>query len=80
MRYTVQKAPHVGGDPIPEDEPCIVIRAQDVLAPAMLHKYIMVYSDLEDAQPEVIEELNDHLHKLLRWQMENGDRLKVADR
>lgn len=78
-RFTVQKAPHVGGNQIPDDEPCIVIRAQDVLAPSMMHKYIMVYSELEDASPEVIERLNDHFHALLRWQVENGDKVKVAD-
>ena len=34
-RYAVQKAPGIGGAPIPDDEPCIVIRAQDRLALAV---------------------------------------------
>lgn len=78
-RFIVQKAPHVGGEPIPEDEPCIVIRAQDVLAPLFMHNYILKYSELEDASQPVIDRCNEHLHALLRWQMENGDKLKVAD-
>ena len=80
QRYTAQKRPGIGGPPIPDDEPFLVIRAQDVLAPLFLHNYIVKYSELEGAQSEVIEELHDHLHELLRWQMENGDKVKVADR
>jgi hypothetical protein len=42
-RYLVRKAPHVGGRPIPEDEPLLVVRAQDHLCLPTLDFYIDRY-------------------------------------
>lgn len=80
MRYQVQKAPGVPGDPIPDDEPCLVIRAQDTLAPIMLQWYIDLYCTFETAQDEVREELLDHLRTLLTWQVDHAEKVKLADR
>lgn len=80
MRYFVEKADGISGPPIPPDEPCIVIRGQDLLAPTTLQRYIDTYSEFDDAQEEVIEELRDHLAILLEWQMDNADKIKLADR
>lgn len=77
-RYVVEKAPGVDGAPIPEDEPCLVIRAQDVLAVRMMRLYIDFYTLLDDHQEDVVEELNDHLDRLVYWQLEHPT--KTADR
>jgi hypothetical protein len=80
MRYQVQKAPGIDGLPIPEDEPCLVVRAQDMLAPIMLQWYIDLYSTFEDSQDEVRTELQDHLRRVLAWQVDHADKVKLADR
>lgn len=79
-RYIVTKAPGVGGDPIPEDEPVLVIRAQDVISEPMLQKYIREYADLRNPDPQVTAELQEHLTALVRWQDRHPERMKVADR
>ena len=79
-RYQVRKSPHVGGDPIPEDEPCLVIRAQDLLAPATLSDYIARYRRLPSYSPVVVHDLLAHLEQLVIWQEDHPDRVKVADR
>lgn len=77
-RYLVRKAPGVDGPPIPEDEPCLVIRAQDVLAVRMMRLYVDMYTLLGDYDEQVVEELNDHLDRLVEWSMEHST--KTADR
>lgn len=86
-RYIVTKAPGVDGPPIPDDEPCLVIRAQDVLAVPMLNKYIGLYVDmltmqgLTDVQLSahpVLQDLLIHQTILREWQAKNF--VKVADR
>lgn len=79
-RYLVQKAPGVDGDPIPEGEPVLVIRAQDVLAPLMLAHYISTYSDSKTSDPAVIHDLCRHWEALIAWRKINQDKIKVADR
>lgn len=79
-RYVVRKADGIGGDPIPEDEPVLVIRAQDVLAEEMMQFYIGSYYDLEGKDPAVEAELREHLADLRRWRTEHADRIKVPDR
>lgn len=91
-RYIVQKAEGVGGDPIPADEPCLVIRAQDHLAPFVMQFYIDEYekragqATVPGAGPgagpdqAVIAELREHLERLLDWQEANADKVKWADR
>ena len=79
-RYIVRKADGVPGDPIPEDEPCCVIRGQDVLAMETLGYYLSRYQLLPAADPQVISELQDHYNRIDRWQREHPDKLKVADR
>jgi hypothetical protein len=78
-RYLVQKAEGVTGNPIPEDEPCIVIRGQDRLALTMLDSYITYYSKYCPAPDKaVVAELWDHRRTLVEWQTEH--RPKWADR
>ena len=79
-RYQVRKSPHVGGDPIPEDEPCLVIRAQDMLAPAALAWYIERYEALDHPDPGVIEDLLATAAELERWRSEHPFSIKRADR
>ena len=52
-RYVVRKAEGIGGNPIPDDEPCFVVRGQDVLAPALLGEYILRYREVPGYDPEV---------------------------
>lgn len=77
-RYVVRKADGIGGKPIPEDEPCIVIRGQDVLARDMIDHYIAVYGNTGNADPEVLHELRQHRDAIVDWQDEHPP--KWADR
>lgn len=77
-RYVVRKADGVDGPPIPEDEPCLVIRAQDQLAARMMRLYIDMYTLLDDHGDDVVDEMNDHLDRLIEWQLTNP--VKTADR
>lgn len=78
-RYIVQKAPGVEGDPIPEDEPCLVIRAQDILAVPMLQTYL-AFLTVGYYDAKVYEELEAHLDALMDWQSDNISKVKWVDR
>ena len=81
-RYVVQKAPGVGGNPIPEDEPCIVIRAQDKLALSTIDHYLALWRALSSVapgfDPQVLDELEQHRDAIEEWQREHP--VKFADR
>lgn len=77
-RYIVTKAPGVGGLPIPDDEPVLVIRAQDVLALPMINIYMAFYAELDGADLGILIDLGIHKATLLEWQNEHGT--KVPDR
>ena len=83
-RYVIQKAPGIGGDPIPEDEPCIVVRAQDRLALSVIDYYLAAYRGLEatlglgPTAGEVLEELEQHRNAIEAWQRNHPT--KYADR
>jgi arylsulfatase A-like enzyme len=77
-RYVVQKAPGIDGPPIPDDEPVLVIRAQDVLAARMMRLYIDFYTLLDDHGDDVVDEMNEHLDALIEWQLDHP--VKTADR
>lgn len=79
-RYIVEKNPEVGGSSIPEDEPCIVIRGQDILAIPMLKLYIEFYKVSDHVDYMVIKELYEHLGRLNAWQEYNAGIIKWADR
>lgn len=78
-RYIVTKAPGTPGLPIPEDEPCLVIRAQDVLALAMMREYIRRATEI-GVSPEVMSELYGHEYRLETWRAENPSKIKLPDR
>lgn len=78
-RYVVQKAEGVGGNPIPEDEPCIVIRAQDKLALDMIEHYLDRYGCDANPYDERIEtDLRQHREAIVAWQTNHPP--KWADR
>lgn len=79
-RYVVTKADGVGGKPILEDEPCLVIRAQDYLALAVMGFYIAEYAELSDATSQVLGDLVDHWDALRVWRLVNVSAIKVAGR
>lgn len=81
-RYRVTKAPHVGGPPIPDDEPCLVIRAQDPLAAYVLNAYLTAYRARYGAKRDlgVDRDLQAHADTLNAWQAAHPDRVKMADR
>ena len=80
-RYVVQKRDGISGNPIPEDEPCIVIRGQDFLAPRMIDFYIREYLDgSTDVDTNVVVELLEHRRRVESWQSINWDKVKWADR
>lgn len=79
-RYQVTKREGIDGPPIPDDEPYLVIRAQDTLADFILGTYIDRYLSVygEVADPQVIQELKEHRKNLRQWQAVN--KTKMADR
>lgn len=79
-RYLIQKAPGVEGPPIPSDEPCLVIRGQDMLAPLMMSTYIERYKAMPGHDATVISELLSHLEQLILWQEAHPEKVKRADR
>lgn len=81
-RYVVSKAEGIGGSPIGEDEPCLVIRGQDRLAPFMIQAYIDHYKAMRGqvADPQVEVDLAEHKRELMAWQARNYEKVKWADR
>ena len=80
-RYVVQKAPGIGGNPIPEDEPCIVVRAQDQLAIAVIDHYLAIYRAIlthGGGDQRVLDELELHRDAIEVWQRHHPT--KIADR
>lgn len=81
-RYRVEKREGVKGPAIPDDEPYMVIRAQDKLAVIMMDTYLAAYDSLPAGarDPRVIDELLTHRADLVAWQEANRGRCKYADR
>lgn len=64
-----------GGKPIPEDEPCFVIRAQDMFAPVAVACYALAVKNSVSA--EMREEIIDHIDRIDEWQVKHG--VKIPD-
>jgi hypothetical protein len=88
-RYIVSKAPHVGGPPIPGDEPALVVRGHDHLCLPTIDFYIDQYTKhLRKLDPgtaalaahEVLDELILHRRDILAFQARPGQLIKWADR
>jgi hypothetical protein len=77
-RYRVSKNYGIGGPPIENDEPILVVRAQDVLAPFIMLTYITKYKELVGFNNEIVTELQEHLGEIIKWQLDHP--VKVADR
>jgi hypothetical protein len=77
-RYVVRKADGIPGDPIPDDEPLLVVRGQDVLARRILRWYIEQYEAFRHPDPQVLYELRQHEAVLREWQETHPT--KMADR
>jgi hypothetical protein len=75
FKYTVTR--NDGGKPIPSDEPCLVIRAQDAFALPILQMYIN--HTLDAVSPALTNELLAHRERIRRWQEEHRDRVKLPD-
>lgn len=72
MKYIVTRS---DGTPIPDDEPCFVIRAQDAFAVKAIQEYINLTLDV--VSNEMIVELLAHRETVRRWQHKN--RIKIPD-
>lgn len=74
MKYIVSRT---DGTPIPEDEPCFVVRAKDVFAVAVLR----YYRDLtEDAAPqELTDDMDRHIDLMNEWRRRNAHLVKIPD-
>jgi hypothetical protein len=79
-RYAVAKQPWVEGPPIDDDEPVIVVRAQDVLAVEFMDWYMGRYEVQANPDPAVRDELLAHRAALIEWRKAHPERIKVADR
>lgn len=77
-RYTARKREGIPGPQIPDDEPFLVIRAQDILAIPAINWYFCQYFAIEGHDEQVLDELYDHRKAILEWQKSHPT--KVADR
>jgi hypothetical protein len=64
-KYVVTRS---DGRPIPEDEPCFVIRGQDAFAIKAIDAYIELTRGV--VTPEVTRELEAHRGRLVKWRTE----------
>ena len=65
-KYTIIR--NDGGAPIPEDEPCLVIRGQDKVATDMINAYIMHYKHrAPNPDAETIEALRALKAEIEAW-------------
>ena len=71
-RYIVTRA---DGRPVPEDEPCFVIRAQDAFALRAVQEYINLTLDV--VSEDVTGELLAHRERIRKWQQDNP--VKIPD-
>jgi len=60
------------------DEPCIVFRAKDYIAPDVLNFYKQE-AQQDGCAPEFIEAVESHLGKFIDWQKANPDKVKHPD-
>lgn len=73
-KYVVSRS---DGTPVPEDEPCFVIRAQDMFSAKIVQMYIGLVEHLVD--DDMVEELVAHFMRIKEWQRENKDKIKIPD-
>ena len=71
-RYVVTRS---DGRPIPEDEPCFVIRGQDAFALRAIQEYINLTLDV--VSEEVTGELLAHRERIRKWRMDHP--VKIPD-
>ena len=56
---------------IPDDEPVMLFRGQDIFVPATLE----FYADLAEkggAKPELVSLVRNHVEKMIKWQTDQG--------
>ena len=71
-RYIVTRA---DGRPIPEDEPCFIIRGQDAFALRAVQEYINLTLDVVSVA--VTDELLAHRERIRKWQQDHP--VKIPD-
>jgi hypothetical protein len=69
-KYLVRRT---DGTPIPEDEPCFVIRAKDAFAIRAVQLYIDQVTDVVDEN--MITELCTHRERIRKWQRDNETKI-----
>lgn len=81
-RYIVRKTDGIDGPPIPDDEPVLVVRAQDELSLSVMDFYMARYNKISrnEADDAVLKDLLRHRTALIEWQAANPDKIKRADR
>lgn len=62
---------------IPDDEPVLLIRGQDVLAVPMIDEYLDRYAELAGTDASLIDVLEAHRERVEAWQRSHTP--KVAD-
>ena len=61
------------GKPVPEDEPCFVVRGQDAFALKIIQAYIDMTASVVSS--EVTDELIKHEERIRWWQVEHRPKL-----
>lgn len=75
MKYKVERT---DGTPIPEDEPCFVVRAKDAFAPVIVKAYFDL-AERNGAPQEFLNQVDEHLVKIQEYQWANPGKVKYPD-
>jgi hypothetical protein len=73
-KYQVRRS---DGTPIPDDEPCFVIRGKDVFAVAVMNFYYSLAHGTAD--PQLMHDLDQHLFALREWRRRHREQIKIPD-
>ena len=78
LRYKVERLPSRPGEPLPEDEPCFVLRGRDAFTPDIVKAYYDI-AERNGAQPEFLASVDANLARIQEWQWQNAHKVKYPD-
>ena len=83
MQDSKYKIIRLDGSELPDDEPCFVLRGQDVFALPAIIQYRNICSRGTGAEPEAAQEHIEHVDKevaiFLEFARDHPDRMKTPD-
>ena len=65
-------------EPIPDDEPLLLLRGRDLLAPEAMDYYLKLRED-RGADPIAQSRLREDIEQMRLWQSQHSDRTRMPD-